>query len=232
MKFLQAHASNYTATRGGIAVDHLVIHYTGNDGDTAENNGKYFQGANRNASAHYFVDEREIVQSVREGDTAWHAGNFPMNHRSIGIELCSRIGTDGQFYIPAATVENAQTLCRELMAKYGIPAENVIRHYDVTGKKCPEPFVRKPELWKAFLAGLKKSAGGADGDPSPSLGASADPAPSSEGALTKSEPSAWAKDACEWAVKKGIFQGDDKGDFRWQDPVTREQLAVILRRMA
>ena len=47
----------------------------------------------------------------------------------------------------------------------------------------------------------------------------------------KSGPSAWAKEACEWAVKKGIFQGDDKGDFRWQDPVTREQLAVVLRRL-
>lgn len=41
-------------------------------------------------------------------------------------------------------------------------------------------------------------------------------------------PSSWAKEACEWAKEEGIFAGDGKGNFNWQQPVTREQLAVIL----
>lgn len=42
------------------------------------------------------------------------------------------------------------------------------------------------------------------------------------------EPSAWAKEAAAWAVEKGLFAGDGTGNFRWQEPVTREQLAVVL----
>lgn len=42
------------------------------------------------------------------------------------------------------------------------------------------------------------------------------------------QPSAWAREACEWAMAEGLFVGDGKGNFDWQQPVTREQLAVIL----
>ena len=56
--------------------------------------------------------------------------------------------------------ENAMTALRlgnekkELMAKYNIPAANVIRHYDVTGKVCPEPYVRDTAAWNTFKANL------------------------------------------------------------------------------
>ena len=43
------------------------------------------------------------------------------------------------------------------MNKYGVPAQNVLRHYDVWGKQCPEPFVRKPELWEKFKRKLSES---------------------------------------------------------------------------
>ena len=40
----------------------------------------------------------------------------------------------------------------------------------------------------------------------------------------------WAKTACEWAASVGLFIGDENGDYKWRDPVTREQVAVILKR--
>ena len=54
------------------------------------------------------------------------------------------------------TVRRAQALTCELMAKYGIPLENVVRHYDVTHKNCPAPFVESASAWTAFKQGLQK----------------------------------------------------------------------------
>ena len=71
--FIPAHSSNYA--RGRTApILWIVVHYTANDGDTDTNNAHYFQGAGRGASAHYFVDEDSITQTVRDSDTAWHCG--------------------------------------------------------------------------------------------------------------------------------------------------------------
>ena len=43
-------------------------------------------------------------------------------------------------------------LTRELMEKYGVPADRVIRHYDVTEKLCPLYYVEHPDAWDAFRA--------------------------------------------------------------------------------
>lgn len=135
---------------------YIVIHYTGNNGDTAKGNCNYFENANRQASAHYFVDENSIWQCVEDYDAAWHVGGAKKyysecrNNNSIGIELCSRINADGKFFIKEETIKNAQNLIAYLMTKYNISSENVIRHYDVTHKICPEPFVRNKENWLKF----------------------------------------------------------------------------------
>ena len=137
---------------------YIVVHYTGNNGDTALGNCKYFYDVNRNASAHYFVDENNIYQCVKDNDVAWHCGAstykhpYCRNNNSIGVELCSRKSTN--YYFMNETVDNAVELVRELMAKYNIPVENVIRHYDVTGKICPEPYVRDSKAWQNFKARL------------------------------------------------------------------------------
>ncbi len=69
VKQMLAHISNYTKGRKQ-PVEYIVVHYTANNEDTAQGNGNYFSQPNRNASAHYFVDESNVVQSVKDTDTA------------------------------------------------------------------------------------------------------------------------------------------------------------------
>jgi len=139
-----------------------VVHYTANNGDTALGNANYFaNNKNLQASAHYFVDENEAYQSVPDTDTAWHCGADTTykhaecrNANAIGIELCSRKDSAGNYYFADATVENAIELVKAKMKEHGVSIGNVLRHYDVTGKNCPAPFVQNESLWTAFKAKL------------------------------------------------------------------------------
>ena len=157
-------------TRGRTrAIDRIVVHYTGTTA-SARNNATYFsRNENQGASAHYFVDDitPEIYQSVAEGDTAWHAGNWDMNCRSIGIEVVSA-GED----FSEVEIAKLAWLVQKLMAKYGIGASGVIRHYDVTGKLCPAAYVNAGK-WAALRAritggGSGVAAGGGGGGAAPS----------------------------------------------------------------
>jgi N-acetylmuramoyl-L-alanine amidase len=168
IKFIPAHSSNYYSGRSGNSILYIVVHYTANNGDTAAGNGNYFSGANRQASAHYFVDENSIVQSVKDSDGAWHCGgslesshhpyrNICTNRNSIGVEMCSDI-VNGKYVITEATVNRTVELVKMLMKKYNIAADHVIRHYDVTGKRCPEPWVRDESKWIDFKKRLTATA--------------------------------------------------------------------------
>ena len=145
-------------TRGrSRAVDRIVVHFTATLA-SARNNATYFaRNEGQGASAHYFVDDitPEIYQSVAEGDTAWHAGDWQMNCRAIGIEVVSA-GED----FSATEVEKLGWLVKKLMARYGIGASGVIRHYDVTGKLCPASYVAASK-WAALKAAI--TGGGASG---------------------------------------------------------------------
>ena len=159
----QCHTSNcYTYRNGDIK--YIVIHFTSNNGDTALNNCNYFSGANRGASAHYFIGDDGIYQSVPDNWAAWAVGftkiykhQYCSNMNSISIEMFSRICADVKYYIRDVILEQTIKLTRYLMNKYGVPVENVLRHYDVWDKKCPEPFVRQPELWDNFKKRLTGS---------------------------------------------------------------------------
>ena len=142
-------------TRGrSRAIDRIVAHFTATLA-SARNNATYFaRNEGQGASAHHFVDDitPEIYQSVAEGDTAWHAGDWQMNCRAIGIEVVSA-GED----FSATEVEKLGWLVRKLMAKYGIGASGVIRHYDVTGKLCPAPYGAASK-WAALKAAITGGA--------------------------------------------------------------------------
>lgn len=126
-------------TRGrSHAIDRIVIHYTATLA-SARNNAIYFSRNERQgSSARYFVDDitDEIYQSVAEGDTAWRAGNWLMNCRSVGIEVLSA----GEDY-SEVEVGKLAWLVQTLMKRYSISEGDVIRHYDVTGKVCPAPYI-------------------------------------------------------------------------------------------
>lgn len=169
-KEILAHKSNYGGKRKKSDIRYIVFHYTANDGDTAENNGRYFQTHITKTSAHYFVDDTEAVLSVPEDAVAWAVGGrkYPSaektgggkwfgkctNKNSISIELCDT-KRDGSYRFTEATLANAAELCRELMRKYHIPLENVIRHFDVVGKICPAPFVKDSAAWEKFRERLE-----------------------------------------------------------------------------
>lgn len=156
MVFKQANEANFAHGRTQ-PVQFLVIHYTANNGDTVQNNLDYFAGNAVGASAHYFVDENGYGQSVKDQDTAWHCGANQYKHpdcrnaNSIGIEFCSKKDSRGNYYFMDQTVYNAAALARQLMQTYGIDRTHVLRHYDVTGKRCPAPMVDNPTLWENFL---------------------------------------------------------------------------------
>lgn len=136
-------------------IKYLVIHYVGAV-SSAKNNVDYFYSEKRNASAHYFVDEKEIWQCVDDSNISWHCEgskeylNDCRNKNSIGIELCCKKDEAGNWYFEKQTIQNAVELVRYLMELHGIKIENIIRHYDVTHKICPEPFVRDEQTWKNF----------------------------------------------------------------------------------
>ncbi len=139
---------NYRSGRNGNSIDYIVCHFTGNQNDKASGNANYFRCVNRQASAHYFVDDNEIVQVVREGDTSWHCGDGNgrygiTNSNSIGIEMCA---TNGD--ISEKTIENTLWLVKSLMNKYGIDIDHVVRHYDASRKCCPSPF--SPNNWSRW----------------------------------------------------------------------------------
>lgn len=136
-------------------IKYIVVHYTGNEGDTAYGNTKYFKNVNRGASAHYFVDENDIYRCVAEKDVAWHCGAKRYKHadcrnvNSIGIEMCNSTNKN------AAVERNTIDLIKYLVEKYKINSEQILRHYDVTGKQCPVTLLDDDE-WSKFKSKIKE----------------------------------------------------------------------------
>ena len=206
MEFIACNTGNYCAGRTQ-PVRYIVMHYTANNGDTAKNNCDYYHRVGGlQASAHYFVDEHGAMQSVREGDTAWHCGARAYWHpecrngNSIGIEMCSRKRADGSYYIKPETVANAAALAREIMQRYGIDTDHVLRHYDVTGKRCPMPWVDDPAQWTAFKAMLTTNTDEEDEDDMIRYN-------------TIEDVPDWAQDTVRALMAAGALRGDERGEL-------------------
>ena len=159
-----ANKENYGNKRSLSDVEFIVIHYTANDGDTDENNGKYFHNNVIHASAHDFVDSDSVTHSVPYNYIAYSVGKvFPKdknggkylgkckNANSISIELCDDL-KNGSIYPTQATINNAIELTVKLCKKFGInPKTNVLRHYDVCYKNCPQYWLDNSKWKKEFL---------------------------------------------------------------------------------
>jgi len=219
LKELTAASENYGGSRAADQIRYIVIHYTGNDRDTAAGNAAYFRRSIVKTSAHYFVDDDSVWQSVPDLRIAWAVGGKPYasapqtgggmlygtvtNANSISVELCGTLG-DGSRRASESTLSNAAALVVELMKRYGIPLENICRHFDVTGKRCPAYMV-DAEAWNAFWERIARCA-------------------------ADNIPAAYAREAVEWVKRRGIMAGDENGNLRLNQPVTRQQLAVMLWR--
>lgn len=176
MKTNIASKSNYGNKRNLSSIKYIVIHYTANDGDTDENNGKYFKNNVVGASAQYFVDDDSVTQSVPDDYVAWSVGGNKYsncsstgggkyygkatNANTLNIEICDDI-KNGKIYPSQATIDNAVAFTKTKMKEYNIPASNVIRHFDVTGKSCPAYWVDdtkwKTEFWNKLTTSTSKS---------------------------------------------------------------------------
>lgn len=144
----------YDSNRSKSQIEWIILHYVGAV-STAKNNADYFYDKFRGASAHYFVDENEIWQVVEDNDSAWAIGanryyTDARNTNSISIEMCCYTNSSGKLDIKEAVVNKAIELTKELMKKYDIAVDHVIRHYDATRKVCPAPFVNDESRWQDF----------------------------------------------------------------------------------
>jgi N-acetylmuramoyl-L-alanine amidase CwlA len=174
-------------------IKYIVIHDTGNRraGADAQSHFNYFNSGNRDSSADFFVDDKDIWQV---NDYAkyytWHCGDGKgkygiTNQNSIGVEMC--INSDGDY---ENAYNNLIEVTKYLMDKLNITADYVVRHYDASRKNCPQTFTE--ERWNDFKARIKGET------------------PMIYNYIDENMPE-WAREAVQWAADNGIVKGDGKG---------------------
>jgi N-acetylmuramoyl-L-alanine amidase len=145
----------------------VLVHYVGNPGSSALANRNYFEsGANGlHTSAHYIVGLKgEILRCVPEDEQAAHAGKSyapkydviakTNNSKYLGIETCHP-GADGKF--SDITMASLLWLLADICKRHKFdPLKDVLRHYDVTGKKCPLYYVNNPPDWDKLRTSIEK----------------------------------------------------------------------------
>lgn len=172
----------------------VIIHWTANKnkGANAIANRNYFQNDHKDAqgklippaSAHFIVDDIRIIQCIPEDEVAFHVGakwvqfkteahrlmgTNPVTNKSpidtpnnytIGIEMCVNMDSDWQ-----KVLKNTIDLTRYLINKYNIQIENILRHFDITGKDCPKmmcpPFDDEWIKFKKEITDLSNKMSGA-----------------------------------------------------------------------
>lgn len=146
-------------SRPGIpldVVDGIVVHYTANPGTSAENNRSYFEGLRDSqstyASSHYIIGiDGEIIQCVPLTEQAYASND--RNKDTVSVECCHPDET-GEF--SKETYDALVHLTAWLMGEYDLDIDDVIRHYDVSGKNCPKYYVEHPDEWDDFKTDVEK----------------------------------------------------------------------------
>ncbi|EGP7042071.1 TPA: N-acetylmuramoyl-L-alanine amidase family protein [Listeria monocytogenes] len=197
-----------------LRVSKIVMHYTANPGASADNHRRYFRDLkNRYASAHIFIDDKEAICIIPLNEVAYHAnersckltalqastsyyrgGNA--NLTSIGIEMC----LDKNGNITAATFNRSVDVAAELCKTYDLTASDIIRHYDVTGKNCPAPWVAKPSELTRFRNAVNAKLKGASQNKNRHDGKIVDSAPLLPKMDFKSNPARMYKSGTEFLV--------------------------------
>lgn len=140
-------------------IEWIVVHYSGivrAQGQAAVVE-RSIRRSERESSTHYIVGEDGIIQIVRDRHRAWHVGGYcssnkcrAENNNSLGVDLveCKRNTRsndvkDCDWYFTDKVIQDGAQLVAWLADKYNIPQSHIVRHFDVTGKWCPRPFVGK-----------------------------------------------------------------------------------------
>ncbi|MEO6760408.1 MAG: SH3 domain-containing protein [Saprospiraceae bacterium] len=129
----------------------VIAHWTANTdkGADAQANRNYFNNhTDRDASAHYVVDDHSIIQCIPDNEVAYHVGanvykadgqriiadtpSLTPNYYVVGFEMC--VNSDGDW---DKTYQNSVDLAAHLLRKHGFTTNDLYRHYDITGKDCP-----------------------------------------------------------------------------------------------
>ncbi len=137
-------------SRRGVMLEgvrNIVIHYVGNPGTTAQQNRDYYANPSSEVSSHFVIGLKgEIIQCI-----PLHEKSSASNHRNkdtISIEVCHP-DESGKF--TDASYQSLVKLTAWLLDVCDLDSNDVIRHYDITGKQCPLYFVTHEDAWKKFL---------------------------------------------------------------------------------
>ena len=140
--------------RSGIALEgvkDVVIHYIGNPDTSAQDNRNWFNSPDTHVSSHFVIGlNGEVIQCVPLEEKS-SASNH-RNRDTISIEVCHP-DESGRF--TDASYDSLVKLTAWLCKVYGLTEQNVIRHYDVTGKECPLYFVNNEDAWRQFRADVR-----------------------------------------------------------------------------
>lgn len=144
-------------SRPGLAIDKvtgIVVHYTANPGSTAKQNRDYFNNLaethETHVSSQFIIGlDGEIIQCVPCNEIAYASND--RNHDTISIECCIE-DESGKFN--DKTYQSLIWLTAWLMGRYELSTDDIIRHYDVTGKNCPKYFVENEGTWEQFKQDL------------------------------------------------------------------------------
>jgi len=228
-----------SAGRGGrpgrpITPKAVVLHWTANTdpGADAAAHRSYFENHPQNrVSAHYVVDDREIIQCIPEEEMAYHVGARRYTQRAlrelspypndctIGVEMC--VNADGDF---TRTYQHATALVAGILERRGWETDRLWRHYDITGKDCPRFWV---DDITARRYGFESAAAGWKGfreDVAVLLAAG------EVVGVFEDIAGHWAAGEVERAAERGIVKGDPDGWFRPNAPATRAEVVAMVNR--
>ena len=203
-------AYNRVARSGDVK--YIVIHDTANKskGADADAHFNYFNGGNRNSSADFFVDDKKILQiNDYTKYCTWQVGDGKgkygiTNQNSIGIEIC--INADGDY---DKAFLNAVELTKYLMKELDIPADRVVRHYDASRKNCPASMSASSwAKWKEFKDKIMEC----------------------DKVFVDTKGHFAEKDIND-LFKMGIVNGKTEERFMPNEPITRGEVAAIVRRV-
>ncbi len=135
----------------------IVVHYTANPGSTAQQNRDYFNDLQdthiTSASSHFVIGlDGEIIQCVPTWEIAYASND--RNKDTVSIECCH---PDETGELNRATYQSLVQLTAWLSEKFELEKDDIIRHYDITGKICPKYFVEHEDAWNTFKDAVQKA---------------------------------------------------------------------------